>query len=509
MKILSTSQILFLVSIAILASVYNFLCVQTFLLNPQLSAHLVLAHNYLNGMPWNDTLSDKEQPLTIFFLMVPHILHALMPPISTADFTTIYILIIVHASIYSSWRIMQYAPSVFAAKSFHILITMYFVFGFYGQFQVRADFGQREYLCSLLITPYILNCISYLNNIITPRKYRIILAIMASIGVSFKPHFALIFIFSECFIVIYKRHLRSAVRLENIIIAIIASIYLGSWMLFYPQYFAEAKIYMSNSSVLLRENLVSLLHKTIIFSVLPFGLLAYFYTSKSTQGKYLHWYFIVLFLSTLLVIWLQFRGYPQQLFITIYVTFLFALFANKYNNTLSLIIIWFIVTCMNSNPAITFPLKKENGKELRGIATSISDHVQKDELVILTNSVIMTWTVASLIDTSISAPVRNFHWEKYILDRLGDCCNAPNKLLPHETFFRNKAIQFVLAKQPKWILVLHQMVKQPYDRINIIKPLLLDPTFLNLWNKYSLQDQYDFQWFDGGRGTFLLYQRTN
>lgn len=95
----------------------------------------------------------------------------------------------------------------------------------------------REHLFLVLVFPYLLRCMPVLDGAELSLKLRVVTALLAGVGFCIKPHCALLFIFVQGARLLHRRSLGFLFCLENLIIYVVAALYLGAIALFLPEYF--------------------------------------------------------------------------------------------------------------------------------------------------------------------------------------------------------------------------------------------------------------------------------
>ena len=138
---------------------------------------------------------DINTPLAYYF-NVPAILLSGLFQISTASaFKIVTILVIVILSILYYHLLGKF---LFGRKQKHTFLFFLLLLLFAGW-----DFGQREHLLTILLWPLILSRLIFLSDHSPPdNRIQILIGLMAGIGVMFKPHFVLVLIGMEVFVII-------------------------------------------------------------------------------------------------------------------------------------------------------------------------------------------------------------------------------------------------------------------------------------------------------------------
>ena len=100
-----------------------------------------------------------------------------------------------------------------------------------------ADYGQREHLLVVLVTPYVFTAARELSGRPVPPTLGLIVGVIAGLGVALKPYFAVIPLCIELMLIVQRRDLESLRRVEPWVLAFVQIAYLGSVLLFSSQYF--------------------------------------------------------------------------------------------------------------------------------------------------------------------------------------------------------------------------------------------------------------------------------
>lgn len=118
-------------------------------------------------------------------------------------------------------------------------LSLLFVASFAVVALAGYDFGQREHLAVLLSLPYLAVAILRESGAPTRRSWRLVTAVAATIGLAFKPHFLLVPVLVESWLVLRKRSsLDSACA-----IAASMALYLASILAFTPDYLPLAQMF--------------------------------------------------------------------------------------------------------------------------------------------------------------------------------------------------------------------------------------------------------------------------
>lgn len=134
------------------------------------------------------------------------------------------------------FRIMVFAISAVVLLDFHKSLLKYFppiqtaiilvIFSMLISVGADRNFGQREHLAVLFLLPYILRAANVAEN--GENRTHWSASIFAGIGVAFKPHFILIPLLVELFIVLHGRTFKHLLRRDVLISVATIIVYLGA-----------------------------------------------------------------------------------------------------------------------------------------------------------------------------------------------------------------------------------------------------------------------------------------
>ena len=99
-----------------------------------------------------------------------------------------------------------------------------------------SEFGQREHLTGILITPYLLLMAARIQNKQFSTKYDIVIGIMAGLGFAIKPYFYLPLILIEIYYTVVTRNINVIFRSETLVIYLVGCLYFTGILLFHYDY---------------------------------------------------------------------------------------------------------------------------------------------------------------------------------------------------------------------------------------------------------------------------------
>lgn len=103
-----------------------------------------------------------------------------------------------------------------------------------------SDFGQREHFILLLSVPYVLAAAVCADHGQAPRAWRIVAGAMLAIGMSIKPHYALLMLCVEVGLIVRTGRLRALARVESVSAAVAAAVVAAALLWRYPGYLTVA-----------------------------------------------------------------------------------------------------------------------------------------------------------------------------------------------------------------------------------------------------------------------------
>jgi len=121
-------------------------------------------------------------------------------------------------------------------------------------------FGEREHLMLALVLPYLFMVVARVMGGSIPARYAHVIGILAGLGFALKPHFALVWVLLELWLVVVRR-VRPIVRPENGWVATVLLAYAVSVLLLTPEYFDLVRRFGALYLAFFRASLV----KTLLF----------------------------------------------------------------------------------------------------------------------------------------------------------------------------------------------------------------------------------------------------
>jgi hypothetical protein len=221
----------FIYTFFILSLVYIYF--NNYPLNVDSTWGLYCAKMIIEGHTMYVDMIDVNPPLIFIYSTIPVFISNILN-ISSTNIYVLFIIFLIFISIYLSWRILIHVN--FNSKS-NLRLYLYSII-FILTILPSYNFGEREHLLMIFITPYILSIIynKYLKKFSI--YFKTIISLFAALGFNLKPHFFLILIGVELvyFIYKYEKNLLKTFRIEPIIVISSSIIYLITIYFLFPEY---------------------------------------------------------------------------------------------------------------------------------------------------------------------------------------------------------------------------------------------------------------------------------
>ncbi len=190
------------------------------LMSQDMASIVEFAQEMLRGKRLYVDLITSQPPLIMYLTMPALGIHTLTG-IPIPEAFLLFLFLLFQGCVLLSWRIARRNTLCRTeAQSYLILLALYcgvFILPSVGQ-RFLSTFSQREHLFCTLILPYIMLMLNRLQGQEGSRGENIAAGILGAIGFCIKPHFALVFIFSEFFLVITERRFLAWNRLDALLI---------------------------------------------------------------------------------------------------------------------------------------------------------------------------------------------------------------------------------------------------------------------------------------------------
>jgi len=210
--------------------------------NPDHEGILYFSRRILNGDVFYNDIIGLNPPLIFYIYLIPSYLSKIIGT-PTEYVLDLFTFALIGVSLLYCNVIMSGSESFNDKKSRSLVLAIiatglifFATFGVRGNF-VNVFFADRDHLLCVLALPYFLISMPLLRNAKVDNKHRIIISILAGIGFCIKPQFSIIWLVPNIFLVANEKSFwKVFLRLENIIIYLVAIAYISLVMLFYPEY---------------------------------------------------------------------------------------------------------------------------------------------------------------------------------------------------------------------------------------------------------------------------------
>lgn len=191
-----------------------------FLLNSDVSWLLHAAQLMLHGGTYATQFLETNPPL---------ILYLYLPIVALKEYCHLNIIMALRVylfflSIGSLWLCAHYLKTLFANREEIRSLLLTFLAVIYLMLPL-SDFGQREQLTMILISPYLFLLAARITN--KDAQYAWLTGILAALGFCLKPFFLLVYALNEIYFILRARSLATLVRAETAAIILTTCFYLG------------------------------------------------------------------------------------------------------------------------------------------------------------------------------------------------------------------------------------------------------------------------------------------
>ena len=235
-------------------------------LSHDIAWYLIASERMLNGAKFAVDIIEVNPPLMNYLTMPAIILAKLTSATPMVCYKLLFILAISN-SLFISNHLLKTCKDL-SRLNRHIFIALIGIALTWG---AGETFGQRDPLMFILILPYALLIHLMTINVRANLLLRILIGIMAGIGIALKPYFLAILIALEIYLMWSKKSIFTWLRIETILIATLLIAYI-SWVYFYiPEYFATILPYALKSYEIYRHSPFTMLlehQKTLSLYVL-------------------------------------------------------------------------------------------------------------------------------------------------------------------------------------------------------------------------------------------------
>jgi len=197
--------------------------------------YLHMAGAWLDGAVLYRDVIDTNPPLIVYLTVIPVLFARMLHLPIPATFKTLVFLGAV-AAVAGAAAILRRVYTSDMARLLVVSTLLFLVLPF-----VRADFGQREHIATLFVTPYVLASAAWVTGRPLGGKEDVALGLLAGLGFAIKPHFLLAWTGAEMCILLAGEP-RRRIRLRSAALGVAAALLLYGLIVVFqvPQYFTVA-----------------------------------------------------------------------------------------------------------------------------------------------------------------------------------------------------------------------------------------------------------------------------
>ncbi len=229
-------------------------------LNHDVSWILYSTRELINGGEFGRDIIDVNPPL-VWWISMPPVFVAEMLNLSLVLSFRLYVLLLIALSMVLLMKTSDKITGSQIALAAMVLIVL-----------PGYEFGQREHLMVILVTPYLASIMQ--RDKAPPRSQRVIVGILAGIGICLKPYFLLIPLCVEIYRAIKTRKIFSAIRPETVSMFVVGIVYVVLALIFAPAFFSDI-LPKALTSYIAYGNPLDLVAKSLFFKSI-FAILAVF-----------------------------------------------------------------------------------------------------------------------------------------------------------------------------------------------------------------------------------------
>lgn len=196
-----------------------------------------VAEQVLKGQRLYVDIIEINPPLIVWLTMPPVLLGRLLNVQPRIAFT-IYVLVILAGSLSLSAVVLRRTlpDRPFGRRALLLVLPVVLV-----QF-VYAAFGEREHLMLAMVLPYLFLAAGRASDRSFSGGYAVAVGVFAALGIALKPHFVLLFVVAECYLLLHRRPRAVVTRPEFGAIVLVLSTYAAAAVLLTPEYAAVVKL---------------------------------------------------------------------------------------------------------------------------------------------------------------------------------------------------------------------------------------------------------------------------
>ncbi|KKQ42525.1 MAG: hypothetical protein US60_C0016G0003 [Microgenomates group bacterium GW2011_GWC1_37_8] len=442
---------------------------------------------------------DINTPITYYFnypvISLSYLLN--LPIILTFK---IFVLIILAFVAFVSKKILSHSPLTLKEKKGIVyLIVLLFIFSGW-------DFGQREYLFLLMVTPYLITRFLHLTQkgFKPPTFLSILVAFMAACGLGFKPFFVLSFIAIETYILKSKRF-KFYRKNEFIYLLLFLLVQFVIIYLFIPAFYSNFLIglktypfYETGNRIILRFETIYIITAIIIFvyekyylktlsrinAALIILIISTWILALLQKKGFYHYYFPANFLSLLYFSLFIYKSLAKRVYLNINPSYILVISFLSVLITFTLFVLVIraldspqTVERMKYNSLIKFTKEKANNKGIAVLSTSLFPFtlLQHDADVGWVTHYPNFWQLPGF-------------YKKINLDISPYPYHKVSDMGTMEREFFNMTVDDLVVSKPNLIFILKNKYKEGFGMttFDFYEYFSQDPRFSNLMKHYKL-----------------------
>ena len=196
--------------------------------------YLHVAGIWLDGGKLYRDAIDTNPPLIIALTAIPVALARLLDlPIPAVFKTTVFVSSTLVGIV--TWPLCRRIYRAAGPRLIVSVTALFLLLPF-----ARADFGQREHLAALMVTPYVLAAAAWVNGQPLPRRLDASLGVLAGVGFALKPHFLLALVSIEGCVLLLQTQPRHMLRPAAVGAVTFLVLYAVATVVLVPQYLGVA-----------------------------------------------------------------------------------------------------------------------------------------------------------------------------------------------------------------------------------------------------------------------------
>jgi hypothetical protein len=190
------------------------------------------------GRLYRDIFFEVNPPLTLY-LTAPAVYLAKLAGLFPVHVYLVYVFVLIALSLALFQRVIARLPSASPASVRGLVLAAFLAL----VIAPAGDFGQREHLMMILCLPYVALLAQRASGDIFGWPLAAVIGAMAGLGFAIKPHFLLVLLAIELYLLLHSRRLVACVRPETVALAASGLLYGASLILVTPDYLTSVVPY--------------------------------------------------------------------------------------------------------------------------------------------------------------------------------------------------------------------------------------------------------------------------